>query len=131
MTRRLSCVAAACALTLSACAVGPNYHRPAAAPSPAFKDGQGWTPAAPAPITGEAGWAVYSDPVLYSHAGPVGVSSPRPLGTESSSKRPVRSELTTWWIATRSAWVEGVGARPAEGPKAPSLARPRTRLSSS
>ena len=75
MTRRLSCVAAACALTLSACAVGPNYHRPAAAPSPAFKEGQGWTPAAPAQISGEAWWAVYRDPVLSSLEGQVEVSN--------------------------------------------------------
>src|SRR5581483_2261669 len=60
-------IGAACALALSACAVGPNYHRPAAPPSPTFKEAQGWTPAAPVQISPtEQWWTVYDDPVLSS-----------------------------------------------------------------
>jgi NodT family efflux transporter outer membrane factor (OMF) lipoprotein len=61
---RASLVAAACAMALSACAVGPNYHRPAAPPAASFKEGQGWTPATPAQIANEKWWSIYDDPVL-------------------------------------------------------------------
>ena len=67
--------AAACALSLSACAVGPNYHRPAAPPAPAFKEGQGWTPATPAQITDEPWWSIYNDPALSSLEQQVEVSN--------------------------------------------------------
>ncbi len=68
-------VTAACALALSACAVGPNYHRPAAPPAPAFKEAQGWTPATPAQISSEQWWMVYDDPVLSSLEQQVEVSN--------------------------------------------------------
>jgi NodT family efflux transporter outer membrane factor (OMF) lipoprotein len=65
----------ACVLALSACAVGPDYHRPAAPPAPAFKEAQGWVPAAPAQISGEQWWSVYDDPVLSSLEQQVEVSN--------------------------------------------------------
>jgi NodT family efflux transporter outer membrane factor (OMF) lipoprotein len=52
---------------LSACAVGPNYKRPAPASpiAPAFKENQGWVPANPATIPADqAWWSIYNDPVL-------------------------------------------------------------------
>ncbi len=54
-----------CALLVAGCAVGPNYHRPAA-PAPAqFKEAAGWKPAAPAEAaSGTPWWSVYDDPVL-------------------------------------------------------------------
>ena len=67
--------AAACALALSACAVGPNYHRPAAPPSPVFKESKGWVPAAPAQVTSERWWSIYHDPVLSSLERQVEVSN--------------------------------------------------------
>lgn len=78
MTRgRVACalVAASCALALSACAVGPNYHRPDAPPSPVFKEGRGWAPAAPASISSEKWWTIYDDPVLSSLEEQVEVSN--------------------------------------------------------
>ncbi len=73
---RTALIGAACVLALSACAVGPHYHRPAAPASPAFKEGQGWTPAAPAQISPTAQWwQVYDDPVLSSLEQQVEVSN--------------------------------------------------------
>ena len=43
-------------LALSACAVGPNYHRPAAPADPAFKEDQGWKPATPGVIQADKPW---------------------------------------------------------------------------
>ena len=55
-----------CALVLlTGCAVGPNYHRPAAPEPVQFKEAEGWKPAAPAePASGSPWWSVYNDPVL-------------------------------------------------------------------
>ncbi len=54
------------ASTLSACEVGPNYQRPAAPTSPAYKEIQGWTPANPqADAANRADWwTIFNDPVL-------------------------------------------------------------------
>ena len=73
---RNALIAMACALALSACAVGPNYHRPAAPPAGVFKEGQGWTPAAPAQISPtQQWWMIYDDPVLSSLEQQVEVSN--------------------------------------------------------
>jgi outer membrane protein TolC len=52
---------------LTACAVGPNYHRPSAPVPPAFKEEQGWKPATPGEIqANQPWWSIYEDPVLDS-----------------------------------------------------------------
>jgi NodT family efflux transporter outer membrane factor (OMF) lipoprotein len=57
----LSCTLAA----LAGCAVGPNYHRPAAAAPTQFKEAEGWKAAAPAePASATEWWSVYNDPLL-------------------------------------------------------------------
>jgi NodT family efflux transporter outer membrane factor (OMF) lipoprotein len=55
-----------CALALVAgCEVGPDYHRPEAASTPAFKELAGWKPATPSDIADRgAWWAVFNDPEL-------------------------------------------------------------------
>ncbi|MBS0581195.1 MAG: efflux transporter outer membrane subunit [Proteobacteria bacterium] len=54
-----------CALLLTGCAVGPNYHRPEAPVPAQFKEAEGWKPAAPAePASASPWWSVYNDPVL-------------------------------------------------------------------
>jgi NodT family efflux transporter outer membrane factor (OMF) lipoprotein len=50
---------------LSACAVGPNYHRPAAPTESAYKENQGWKPATPGQVAADAPWwSVYQDAAL-------------------------------------------------------------------
>jgi NodT family efflux transporter outer membrane factor (OMF) lipoprotein len=50
---------------LSACAVGPNYHRPSAPTSTQFKEAAGWKPAEPREAaSGQPWWSVYDDPIL-------------------------------------------------------------------
>jgi len=56
---------AALALALSACAVGPDYHRPDVPLGTAYKEAQGWKPAQPADTALRADWwRDYQDPVL-------------------------------------------------------------------
>ena len=47
------------------CAVGPNYHRPAAPVPQRFKEAEGWKPAEPREAaSGTDWWSVYDDPML-------------------------------------------------------------------
>jgi NodT family efflux transporter outer membrane factor (OMF) lipoprotein len=51
---------------VSACTVGPNYHRPPAASVPvSYREDQGWKPVQPRDAaSGTAWWAIYDDPML-------------------------------------------------------------------
>lgn len=50
---------------LSACAVGPRYHKPAVAAPPVYKETDGWKPATPADAADRGPWwQLYHDPVL-------------------------------------------------------------------
>jgi NodT family efflux transporter outer membrane factor (OMF) lipoprotein len=61
---------------LTACAVGPNYHRPSAAVPPGFKEDQGWKPATPGEIQADQPWwSIYQDPLLDSLERQIDVSN--------------------------------------------------------
>lgn len=64
------------ALSLAGCAVGPAYQRPATPEPAAFKELDGWVPAAPADAL-ERGpwWQLFQDPVLGELAASVEVSN--------------------------------------------------------
>ena len=65
MIRRLSpLIALGIAVSLTGCAVGPNYHRPSAPMAVQYKAEHGWAPAVPAYIVPSHWWTVYHDPVL-------------------------------------------------------------------
>ncbi len=62
---RLLATTALLGLSLSACAVGPNYSRPPVTTPPAFKEAQGWTPAVPADGLDRGDWwTLFGDPQL-------------------------------------------------------------------
>jgi NodT family efflux transporter outer membrane factor (OMF) lipoprotein len=72
---RLNLIALAASL-LAGCAVGPAYHTPSTPEPAAFKEAQGWVPAAPAD-TLERGpwWTLFNDPLLNQLANSVEVSN--------------------------------------------------------
>ena len=71
-----SAIAVTLALVLAACAVGPNYHRPAAPVATAYKEDQGWKPATPGQIQSDKPWwSIYDDPLLDSLERQVEVSN--------------------------------------------------------
>jgi NodT family efflux transporter outer membrane factor (OMF) lipoprotein len=72
---RLNLIALAASL-LAGCAVGPAYQRPSTPEPAAFKEAQGWVPAAPAD-TLERGpwWTLFNDPLLNQLADSVEVSN--------------------------------------------------------
>ena len=82
-------------LVLSACAVGPDYHRPDAlphaAPTPkAFKEADGWTQAAPSDaVTREDWWKVFNDPVLNDLEAKVVVSNQNLVQSEAAYRQAV------------------------------------------
>ncbi len=79
-SRRLAGLSAI-GLVLAGCAVGPNYHLPAAtakgvAMPPAYKEAEGWTQAAPSDaVSRQDWWKVFDDPVLDSLEAKVVVSN--------------------------------------------------------
>jgi NodT family efflux transporter outer membrane factor (OMF) lipoprotein len=72
---RLNLIALAASL-LAGCAVGPTYQRPSTPEPAAFKEAQGWVPAAPADAL-ERGpwWTLFNDPLLNQLADSVEVSN--------------------------------------------------------
>jgi NodT family efflux transporter outer membrane factor (OMF) lipoprotein len=97
-------IGTACALALTACAVGPNYHRPAAAPSPAFKENRGWKPATQAQISDAQWWTIYDDPVLSSLEQQVAVSNQN-LKAAVASYYAAREAVTI----TRGSFLPSIG----------------------
>jgi NodT family efflux transporter outer membrane factor (OMF) lipoprotein len=73
---RPSLIALAAAALVSGCAVGPAYQRPTAPEPAAYKELQGWVPAAPADAL-ERGpwWTLFGDPQLNALAASVEVSN--------------------------------------------------------
>jgi hypothetical protein len=66
-TRAAGTLSAAATLALASCAVGPNYHRPAAPADSDYKEDQGWKPATPGQIpSDQPWWSIYNDPLLDS-----------------------------------------------------------------
>lgn len=63
-------------LTLTACAVGPDYQRPPVATAAAYKELAGWTSAAPADgIDRGDWWSLFNDPVLGALMQQVAISN--------------------------------------------------------
>ncbi|MGJ7914332.1 efflux transporter outer membrane subunit [Massilia sp. LXY-6] len=75
-TLHSSLIALAAAALVAGCAVGPAYQRPTAPEPAAFKELQGWVPAAPADAL-ERGpwWTMFGDPQLNDLAAAVEVSN--------------------------------------------------------
>ena len=75
-TRRAVLATTVLVLGLSACAVGPHYQPPGTPEVSAFKEAEGWVPAAPADAL-ERGpwWSLFGDPVLDQLAARVDVSN--------------------------------------------------------
>ena len=86
--RLVSALALMGAAALSACAVGPNYVRPAAPTPPAFKEGQGWVPANPSDAADRKDWwTVFNDPLLDQLEAKVEVSNQNLAAAEAAYRQ--------------------------------------------
>ena len=73
---------------LSACAVGPDYHRPPVATPAAFKESQGWTPAVPADGLDRGDWwTVFGDDQLNALEAKVEVSNQNLKAAEAAYRQ--------------------------------------------
>jgi NodT family efflux transporter outer membrane factor (OMF) lipoprotein len=76
--------------TLTACAVGPNYHRPPAPTPSHFKEADGWKPAEPREAaSGTAWWSVYEDATLDSLEKQVEISNQTLKASEAAWREAV------------------------------------------
>lgn len=76
------------AAALAGCAVGPNYVRPSAPISPAFKEAAGWTPAAPADTLDRGDWwSLFGDPTLSALEARVQVSNQNIVAAEAAYRQ--------------------------------------------
>ena len=88
---------------LAGCAVGPNYHRPAAPVPQQFKEAAGWKPAAPAePASGTPWWSVYNDPLLDELERQIDVSNQTLKASEAAwrESRALVSEARAAYLPT-------------------------------
>jgi len=93
--RRLARSLAACAsaaAVLTACEVGPDYERPSAPVTAAYKEDQGWKPATPSVIDAGAWWSIYNDPVLDDLEKQVDISNQN-LKAAEAAYRAARAEV--------------------------------------
>ena len=73
------------ASALGACAVGPNYHRPSAPTTPAYKAVEGWTPAQPSDAADRADWwTVFGDATLNDLESKVAISNQNLIAAEAA-----------------------------------------------
>jgi len=87
MRKMLPMLAAA---ALTACAVGPNYHRPSAPEPSHFKEADGWKPAEPREAaSGTSWWSVYDDALLDTLEQQVEVSNQTLKASEAAWREAV------------------------------------------
>lgn len=77
-------------LLLAGCKVGPDYRRPDTPAAGAYKENQGWQPAAPAQISADdPWWSIYDDPLLDSLERQVVVSNQTLKASEAAYRAAV------------------------------------------
>src|SRR5438477_9463404 len=82
---RYATVCVVACVPLAACEVGPDYMRPPADVPMAYKEIQGWMPAAPREAAGwENWWAVYNDPVLDALEKQVDINNQNLIAAEAA-----------------------------------------------
>ena len=88
MTWKIRGILLAGALLASSCAIGPDYHRPAAEVPAAYKEAGDWKPAQPADTaTRGAWWAIYNDSVLDGLEKQVAVSNQNLKASEAAYRQ--------------------------------------------
>jgi NodT family efflux transporter outer membrane factor (OMF) lipoprotein len=87
-------IAGVSALSLSACAVGPDYRTPAVATETAFKEAADWTPITPMDALDRGQWwSAYHDPVLDDLERRVQVSN-QTLAAQEAAYKQAKDALT-------------------------------------
>jgi NodT family efflux transporter outer membrane factor (OMF) lipoprotein len=111
-TGRSLAVALFTSVALAACAVGPNYHRPAAANPQRFKEAEGWKPAEPREAgSGTDWWSVYGDATLEELEKQIDVSNQTLKASEAAWRQAVALVSQTRAGFFPTIGVEATGTR--------------------
>jgi len=77
-------------LVLAGCTIGPNYSRPSVATTPAFKEADGWTKAAPGDLSDRGDWwTLFNDSQLNDLEAKVAVSNQTLIAAEAAYRESV------------------------------------------
>jgi NodT family efflux transporter outer membrane factor (OMF) lipoprotein len=75
-------------VSLAACAVGPDYEKPAMTIPAAYKEQQGWKPSTPDDAVNRgAWWSIYKDPVLDGLEGRIDISNQTLKASEAAYRQ--------------------------------------------
>lgn len=78
------------AMALAACSVGPDYRRPPAPTTAAYKEAADWKPATPkTAASGQLWWSIYDDPALDRLESQVNVSNQNLKAVEAAYRQAV------------------------------------------
>jgi len=99
---------------LAGCMVGPNYHRPSAPTTPAFKEAEGWTPAQPSDAADRKDWwTVFGDPTLDALEARVEVSNQTLAAAEAAYRQAhalvAQDQAALWPVITADGSVTASG----------------------
>jgi outer membrane protein TolC len=102
MTHIVRGILIACTAALvSACAVGPNYNRPAFDPSVAYKEDKDWKPSEPGDVLDRGNWwEIYDDEVLNGLEARIDISNQTVRAAEAAfeeSRALVRQAQAGFW----------------------------------
>jgi NodT family efflux transporter outer membrane factor (OMF) lipoprotein len=99
---------------VAGCMVGPNYHRPSAPTSPAYKESEGWTPAQPSDAADRKDWwTVFGDPTLNALEARVETSNQTLAAAEAAYRQAhalvAEDQAALWPVITADASVNASG----------------------
>jgi len=99
---------------VAGCMVGPNYHRPSAPTTPAFKESEGWTPAQPSDVADRKDWwTVFGDPTLNALEPRVETSNQTLAAAEAAYRQAhalvAQDQAALWPVITADASVNASG----------------------
>ncbi|HEY8053893.1 MAG TPA: efflux transporter outer membrane subunit [Steroidobacteraceae bacterium] len=123
VTRSSAIAAAIAACMCAGCAVGPDYHRPAAPVPQQFKEADGWKPAQPREAaSGTPWWSVYEDATLDELEKQIDVSNQTLKASEAAWRQAIAlvsqsraGLLPTAGLSAQATRSGGVGAGRAAG----------------
>jgi len=122
-SRRTAAALALAFAVAGGCAVGPNYHRPAAPVPQRFKEAEGWKPAEPREAaSGTPWWSVYTDATLDELEKQIDISNQTLKASEAAWRQAValasqsRAQLfPSIGVAASATRSGGPGGRSATG----------------
>ncbi len=100
---------------LAACTIGPDYVRPSAPVSPAYKEGLNWQPARPSDHLGRGNWwATFGDPELDRLVAQINITNQTLIAAEAQFRQAVAlsDQARAGFFPTVTAGIQETRSRP-------------------